>query len=529
MKLGTIQQLVCAAMGVVAMFTTKSALGQIDYSWNVANGSYTTPGNWTPSGPPTSADNAVINNAGTATLSSGVGEAFMLELGSMPSTSGTFIVNGGDYTANHKIQIGEVGTGTATVSSGSVKTPFGEQDIFVGGEENTGTGTLTVSGASTAVNASDDFILGRVGTGTFNFQGGWVTGGFTVVGKFGTGTWNQSGGVFEQDFGDIEIGDGGRQDQSGIAGPRVGTINLTGGVIQSAGHLAIGNRVGGGVVNISGGALALTAEATDGSIIVGRGMNWEDMPGVGGATTLRVTGDDSTIIANGSFLMNPVDVHSSSMLVARITGPTHTTIKVAGDADIANGTFKVELQGYTPVAGNSWTILQAGADIAAEKTAISTLADSLTTATGYDGLQHMDPALVGTLLGTFEAEDFSMAPLSAGLTWDVVYAGTSVILKVVGPAGIHGDYNADGKVNAADYVVWRKTLGQSITLPNDRTPGMVTTEDYAVWRENFGAMSGAAAGLGGAQVPEPTGMILLAIAVFSAGLANPAFRGARRR
>jgi hypothetical protein len=140
----------------------------------------------------------------------------------------------------------------------------------------------------------------------------------------------------------------------------------------------------------------------------------------------------------------------------------------------------------------------------------------------------MDPALAGTLMGTFEAEDFSMAPLSAGLTWDVEYAGNSVILKVVGAAGIHGDYNADGKVNAADYVVWRKTLGQSITLPNDRTPGMVTTEDYGVWRENFGAMSGPAAA-SGALVPEPIGMILLAIAVFSAGLAQPAFRSARLR
>jgi hypothetical protein len=226
-------------------------------------------------------------------------------------------------------------------------------------------------------------------------------------------------------------------------------------------------------------------------------------------------------------LMNPVDVHSTATLVARITGPAHTPIKVAGNADIANGTFKVELEGYTPVAGNSWTIIQAGADIAADKTAISTLANSLTTATRYNGLEHIDSAAVGTLMGTFEAEEFSMAPLSPGLTWDVEYAGNSVILKVVGPAGIHGDYNADGKVDAADYVVWRKTLGQSITLPNDRTPGMVTTEDYSVWRENFGAMSGAAAA-SGATVPEPTGVILLAVAVFSAGLAKPAFRSARR-
>src|SRR5262245_31244587 len=32
-----------------------------------------------------------------------------------------------------------------------------------------------------------------------------------------------------------------------------------------------------------------------------------------------------------------------------------------------------------------------------------------------------------------------------------------------------GDYNNDGTVNTADYVVWRNNLGQSVTLPNDAT------------------------------------------------------------
>jgi hypothetical protein len=59
-------------------------------------------------------------------------------------------------------------------------------------------------------------------------------------------------------------------------------------------------------------------------------------------------------------------------------------------------------------------------------------------------------------------------------------------------AGLSGDYNDDGTVDAADYVTWRRALGQLITLPNDSTPGTVTQEDYGVWRANFGRTAQAA-------------------------------------
>ena len=73
-----------------------------------------------------------------------------------------------------------------------------------------------------------------------------------------------------------------------------------------------------------------------------------------------------------------------------------------------------------------------------------------------------------------------------------------------------GDYNANGVVDAADYVVWRDALGMTITLPNDSTPGMVTQEDYIVWRQNFGV--GGAAIASGAGVPEPAAALLTMVA-----------------
>ena len=55
--------------------------------------------------------------------------------------------------------------------------------------------------------------------------------------------------------------------------------------------------------------------------------------------------------------------------------------------------------------------------------------------------------------------------------------------------GVAGDYNDNGVVDAADYVVWRDLLGSSTQLENEGsgvTPGMVTPEDYTTWRANFG-------------------------------------------
>jgi hypothetical protein len=73
-----------------------------------------------------------------------------------------------------------------------------------------------------------------------------------------------------------------------------------------------------------------------------------------------------------------------------------------------------------------------------------------------------------------------------------------------------GDYNSDGKVDAADYIVFRK--GQ-------------TTGTYATWRQNFGESLGAG---GGFIVPEPAISTLLSILCFAGLLANRRRRIASR-
>jgi hypothetical protein len=70
-----------------------------------------------------------------------------------------------------------------------------------------------------------------------------------------------------------------------------------------------------------------------------------------------------------------------------------------------------------------------------------------------------------------------------------------------------GDYNKNGVVDAADYVLWRK--GDLAADSNSDT--LVDQTDYDFWRAAFGnGAPGSGAGLSSSSVPEPTaGMLLL--------------------
>jgi hypothetical protein len=88
--------------------------------------------------------------------------------------------------------------------------------------------------------------------------------------------------------------------------------------------------------------------------------------------------------------------------------------------------------------------------------------------------------------------------------------GTSASLTVlIHPnAALAGDFNGNGKVDAADYVVWRNGLGATYTQ-----------NDYNIWRSQFGqtpASFGAATGVAideSAPVPEPSAIVLSLVAL----------------
>jgi hypothetical protein len=78
-------------------------------------------------------------------------------------------------------------------------------------------------------------------------------------------------------------------------------------------------------------------------------------------------------------------------------------------------------------------------------------------------------------------------------------------IQGLAPVSVQGDYNNNGVVDAADYVLWRN--GGPLQNEVD-APGTINAADYSAWRARFGNTSGSGSNLASA-VPEPCASYLL--------------------
>jgi hypothetical protein len=84
-------------------------------------------------------------------------------------------------------------------------------------------------------------------------------------------------------------------------------------------------------------------------------------------------------------------------------------------------------------------------------------------------------------------------------TGDYDYVIDNFMVEVIGsnePADLLGDYNDNGAVDAADYVMWR----------NNNINGQ---QGYVDWRANFGRVAASGSSILASAVPEPAGVALL--------------------
>ncbi len=107
---------------------------------------------------------------------------------------------------------------------------------------------------------------------------------------------------------------------------------------------------------------------------------------------------------------------------------------------------------------------------------------------------------------------------SATTFGDIALATTITTIVRTNFSTESADYNRNGIVDAADYVIWRKQNGTSVPMgtgADGNGDGMVNAADYNLWRAHFGLPAGAGSGgsLSTGVVPEPMSGALLAVGV----------------
>jgi hypothetical protein len=204
------------------------------------------------------------------------------------------------------------------------------------------------------------------------------------------------------------------------------------------------------------------------------------------------------------------NLHNESGIIA--PGSTVGVLSLTGSLDQLDGSLEFELAGTSNADPESYKFDQLVVDGAVSLTGelVVVLNPSFSPSAGDEF-----PIITATGALDVELNSISLPDLSPGLSWMFDSSDPHVLsLRVV--SSLPGDYNSNGIVDAADFTVWRNTLGSvGMDLPADGNGNSVIDQaDYIVWRQNFGASDGAAsvANESSSIVPELTSLALARIA-----------------
>ena len=336
------------------------------------------------------------------------------------------------------------------------------------------------------INAPNGVSLGS----DSNFQG-YGTINSRVVGELGS--------VIEANGGALVLGDAASPAGFNFAGElRVRQHSVT---LRSSSQAALGNLTTLGHEDGGGVAIAGTLNATNGLVV-----DFGDAITGYGTVSSTNTLAKRTIIngtAEGSFPSQPLTftgyvkgVGTFNNVIFTGTfdpGLSPAILTVGNLAFSSTNTLIMELGGTAPGGGHDQ--IQSSGTLALDGTLLVTLINGFNPAAG-NSFNLFDWA---GLAGAFDT--LQLPALSGSLVWDTTQLYTTGVLLVAAP-GLPGDYNLDSIVDAADYVVWRKT-------------GINGQPGYNTWRANFGQPGGSGAGAtasANAAVPEPTSLALLLLA-----------------
>ena len=338
--------------------------------------------------------------------------------------------------------------------------------------------------------------------------------------------------------GEIRAESGKRIKLQAANGANAGKINLQGGTAEFSQPLTNGTAgqiLGRGTILIGGtgltnnGNIALSSGITDvfgdvnnatGSAIKGITVSgnadvtfWDDVTNGIGSLFKVSSGSSATFF--GTYGGAGISGTGNTYFESDVTpGFSPATVEFGGNVSLGStANLKIELGGTIP--GGQFDQVHVSGQLSLGGTLSVALIDLGAGTFAPQAGNSFDILNWGSLASTFSAINL---PSLAGLVWNTSQLYTTGVLSVVSP-GLPGDYNNNGVVDAADYTVWRDTLGQTGggLAADGNNNGSIDDGDYTVWKTNFGhhapGAGSSANASANAAVPEPATIVLLIFAV----------------
>lgn len=410
--------------------------------------------------------------------------------------------------------------GVATFSAG-ITNPVGARIYVTEGTLGAGAvfangGELHLSGATATVNGTGLTNTGLVsGSGRINSP---ITNGVAgqirvqsgqrleVLGAAGAHVNN---GLVDVDGGTIEFG---RAVTNSNASPSTGMIAARNAKLRFNAGLANSGALtfSAGISDVFGDITNQNNLATPGRIVVtgGAQANFYDDVVNNGSIQVSASGTlKSTAVFLGSLSGNGVS-GTGQVFIEGDARPGFSPGTMAFGGDVSFGplsSLNIELAGATPGTQYDRVTVAQAASLGGEL--------NVSLLNGYRpaiGTSFQIVSATGGVSGTFSSE--SLPELAGGASWSLEYGPNSVSLEV---GGVLGDFNRDGRVDAADYTVWRNQLGSNSLAADASGNGTVDQSDYNIWKANFGQVAVVGSGSLGtvAGVPEPATALLFSIAL----------------
>jgi hypothetical protein len=379
--------------------------------------------------------------------------------------------------------------GTLRPSGGFSGTEFRQTvvgDAGASGELNVGDGSGAANSA--AVESNDDLYIGRAGgTGLMRVRpDGRVelrtssNAAEFLVGQDSTGTVIQTGGTVTADN-TVRIGS-----EPGSVGNYTISAGLLATATDGSGTFQIGRNGATGTLRVEG-----TAQVTHGAeLYIG------DVQNSNTSGRLEIIGSAAAVQIGQ--LENAAGVRETIQWQAGAAGVTPLVVTGAGPL-VSN---RAQLQDPTELAAN--TGANGGGNLTGDGIALELDLSAITASTI---LTLIDNRSADAITGFFEMgltkNLYEEGELVLGTGFDgtvtISYLGGTGNDVTLNLAALLGDYNRDGTVDGADYVIWRKTSvnGQ---------------QGYADWRANYGKSAlGFGATFRNDQVPEPAACVTFVI------------------